>query len=159
LSGDAVLVGPQSKWHWKHAGELNSSDTRVSFRPHVQGIPGRPHNHPESILVDQYVRFTGDSARFGHKYLRGPELFVDLFDLTHWQLIEAKADTSRETIRRAIGQLRDYRRFFFPRRPALAVLLSERPSPSHMELLTDNHISVIWRAKRGSFSRRTWHGK
>lgn len=155
LSGKAVLVGPQHKWHWKHAGELNSSKNHISFRPHDHGIPGRPRNHPESILVDQYARFIGEEARFGHSYLRVPKLFVDLFDLTHWQLIEAKADTARETVRMAIGQLQDYRRFF-PRRPTLAVLLPERPSPSCIELLTDNRIRVIWRTRRGNFSMRAW---
>ena len=97
-----------------------------------------------------------EHTRFGHNYIREAKLFVDLFDLTHWQLLEAKATTSREAIRMAIGQLRDYKRYYYGRHPSLAVLLSSRPSVGCIKLLTDNRIAVIWRTSGGSFSTRRW---
>jgi hypothetical protein len=158
-TGTPVLVGPRRNWSWKYAQEPNSPSSRISFRPHVHGIPGRPRNHPESTLVDQYVSFVGDSFKFGHNYLREPKLFVDLFDLTHWQLIEAKANTSRESIRMAIGQLRDYCRFYQTRHPSLAALLPERPTRSCMLLLTANRIAVIWKSGKSSFKVLPWQVK
>ncbi len=59
--------------------------------------------------MDQYVSWVNEGTRFGHNYVREAKLFVDLFDLTHWQLLEAKAAISREAIRMAIGQLRPWR--------------------------------------------------
>lgn len=76
-----------------------------------------------------------------------------LFDLTHWQLIEAKVKTDRETIRLVIGQLMDYKRFY-SRTPSLAVLLASKPSASCIKLLTDNGISVIWRNPKRGFSTK-----
>ncbi|MGA2220127.1 MAG: hypothetical protein ABSG51_18725, partial [Terracidiphilus sp.] len=128
----------------------------IAFRPHVHGIPGKPRNHPESILVNQYVSFMGAATKFGHNYLPVPGLFVDLFDQTHWQLIEAKAAVTRDKMRMALGQLEDYRRFYFSRHPSLAVLLPERPTSSCTELLIDNHVSVIWRTRNGSFRTLRW---
>jgi hypothetical protein len=128
----------------------------LSFDLIPQGIPGLPRNHPEATLVDQYVSWMGKTTRFGHNYIKEAKLFVDLFDLTHWRLIEAKVTTNREAIRMAIGQLRDYKRFYHGRHPSLAVLLPCRPSPSRIKLLTDNRIAAIWRTSRGSFSTRRW---
>jgi hypothetical protein len=82
---------------------------------------------------------------------------VDLFDQTHWQLIEAKATTSREAVRMAIGQLMDYRRYY-DRHPSLAVLLSSHPTAACIELLTDNPLAAIWRPRLGNFRTRRWQG-
>jgi hypothetical protein len=127
----------------------------IRVEPHTKGIPGMPHGHPESILVDEYVEWMGEGIHFGHRPLRGVRLIVDLFDLTHWQLLEAKVSTSRETIRMAIGQLRDYKRYY-NRPPSLAVLLPSRPSADCVKLLTDNRIAVIWKNLTGSFSTKRW---
>lgn len=105
----AILVGD----HFGSSGEYIEDSTNetsgIVFRPHVQGIPGLPRRHPEAMLVDQYVSWVNEGTRFGHNYVREAKLFVDLFDLTHWQLLEAKAAISREAIRMAIGQLRPWR--------------------------------------------------
>lgn len=87
-----------------------------------------PHGHPEATLVNQYAKWLGDKVKFGHNRIREANLYVDLFDITHWQLIEAKVANNRETLRTAIGQLRDYKRFYH-RSPTLAVLLGSRPAP------------------------------
>jgi hypothetical protein len=150
-----VLVGPIPSSRDIYIEDHTEKVAGTVFRKHTVGIPGMPHRHPESILVEQYVQWLGEGVRFGHNYIQASHLFVDLFDLTHWQLLEAKIATNRETIRMAIGQLRDYKRFY-DRSPTLAVLLPSRPSDSCMDLPTDNHISVIWKNRRGSFNTRKW---
>jgi hypothetical protein len=152
----AVLVGENfgspSDYIEGSANELSG----VHFRPHLKGIPGLPHGHPEATLVDEYVSWIGEDVRFGHNYIREAKLFVDLFDQTHWQLLEAKVKTNREIIRMAIGQLRDYKRYYQGRHPSLAVLLSSRPTASCIKLLTDNRIAAIWRTAGGRFSVKRW---
>jgi hypothetical protein len=151
----AILVG-DNFGSGKYIEELPSGTSGIVFQPHVQGIPGLPHNHPESVLVDQYVSWMREETHFADNYIREAKLRVDLFDLTHWQLLEAKAVNNREAIRMAIGQLRDYKRYYHERHPSLAVLLSSRPAVSCIKLLTDNRIAVIWRTPGGRFSTKRW---
>lgn len=60
-------------------------------------------------------------------------------------LIEAKPDTDRGSLRIAIGQLLDYRRFL-PHQAGtdLAVLTMTCPPKEYMELLQDLQITVLW---------------
>ena len=58
-------------------------------------------------------------------------------------LIEAKGSDARGSVRLAIGQLFDYRRFE-PTEPSLAVLLPYEPSRDTRELLTSADIAWIW---------------
>lgn len=60
-------------------------------------------------------------------------------------LIEAKPDPDLGSIRIAIGQLLDYRRFL-PRQAAtdLALLTISRPSQSHIDLLHELQITSLW---------------
>ncbi len=152
---EEVIVGEPSALRRKIAQKRTIKISGNTFTPHTKGIPGVPHNNPEAILVDQYVAWMDANTRFGHNHIRVDNLYVDLFDLTHWQLIEAKAVPSREKLRMAIGQLKDYRRYY-QRPPTLAVLLPSRPTDSCIELLTDNHISVIWQTPKGSFTTKRW---
>jgi len=152
----SVLIGDNFGSSSDYIDGSTEGTSGLVFQPHVQGIPGLPHQHPESTLVDQYVSWMNEDTRFGHNYIREAKLYVDLFDLTHWQLLEAKATNSREAIRMAIGQLKDYKRYYHGRRPSLAVLLSARPSVSCIKLLSDTRMATIWRTRRGSFSTRRW---
>jgi hypothetical protein len=105
--------------------------------------------HPEKELVQRYVAWLGDEVRFEHRYLRGPDLYTDLLIRPNWTIIEAKSSIDRWAIRLAMGQLFDYQRYF-SRRPRLAVLLPEKPSPSMIKLLKSKRITVIWStANRG----------
>jgi len=151
-----ILVGDSVRSSGDYIEDFLGKSSGVIFRPHLEGIPGLSRGHPEATLVDQYVTWMGERNRFGHNYIRDAGLFVDLFDLTHWQLLEAKATASREAIRMAIGQLRDYRRYYPRRRPSLAVLVSSRPSANCIKLLTDNRIAAVWRTAGGKFSSRRW---
>jgi hypothetical protein len=152
----AVLVGENFGSPIDYIDDSASESQGVHFRPHLKGIPGLPHGHPEATLVDEYVSWSGEEVCFAHNYIREARLFVDLFDKTHWQLLEAKVKTNRETIRMAIGQLRDYKRYYQGRHPSLAVLLSSRPTASCIKLLTDNCIATIWKTAGGRFSMRRW---
>lgn len=152
----AILVGNDFGSSRDYIENSTNENPGIAFRPHVRGIPGLSPGHPEATLVNQYVAWLNEDTRFGHNYIREAKLFVDLFDLTHWQLLEAKASITREAIRMAIGQLRDYKRFYEGRHPSLAVLLSARPAVSCIKLLSDNHIAAIWRTPRGNFSTRRW---
>jgi hypothetical protein len=70
-------------------------------------------------------------------------LRADLYDRKRNLLIEAKAESSREHIRYAIGQLLDYQRSIAPQ-PNLAVLLPCAPSNEMLDLLHGLSIMVIY---------------
>jgi hypothetical protein len=93
----------------------------------------------------------GRPKRFERHYLRGDRRWTDLFDCSRWRLIEAKANVDRRTIRGAIGQLFDYRRYF-PRRPSLGVLLAEHPGKSAIDFIDSCGCVAIWRTPLGRFT-------
>lgn len=70
-------------------------------------------------------------------------LFCDLRDVTGNSLIEAKGSVTRQSIRMAIGQLADYRRFVSGD-PLLAVLVPEEPREDLLELLESQGIGALW---------------
>lgn len=71
-------------------------------------------------------------------------LRVDIWDVPRNLLIEAKADSTRNNVRFAIGQLYDYRRSFGVR-PRLAMLVPTRPSDDLVDLLGEAQVGVIWK--------------
>ena len=108
----------------------------------------------EAHLVKEYVNHI---ERKGHRVDRkifttisGEEIECDIFDLSRRNLIEAKGSTDRRSIRMAVGQLADYRRFLKPA-PALAILVPSRPNDDLVALLHSQRISVIWRSNGGAF--------
>jgi hypothetical protein len=80
-------------------------------------------------------------------------LECDVFVQVRGHLIEAKADTSRESIRMAIGQLYDYDLLekLAGEFPALdlAVLLPERPSSDMLRLLDARGMTCVWQVADG----------
>ena len=92
----------------------------------------------------------------GHKVTRhmyslrgsGSPLACDLVDETAHVLYEAKGDVRRASVRMAIGQLLDYRRF--ERSPiSLAVLLPRQPPHDLVHLIHSVPASVVWRNNDG----------
>lgn len=74
----------------------------------------------------------------------GPPLRVDAFLSEENLLIEAKAGAGRESVRMALGQLLDYRRYFdVP--PSMAGLFPIRPTADMVELLHEHGVAVIHR--------------
>ena len=85
-----------------------------------------------------------------HRYRHGsvPSLVCDLVDETENVLYEAKGDVRRSSIRMAIGQLLDYRRFELPS-IKLAILLPRQPAQDLIELIHSIPASAAWRTKDG----------
>ena len=95
----------------------------------------------------------------GHKVKRhryslpgsGSPLACDLVDETVHVLYEAKGDVRRTSVRMAIGQLLDYRRF--ERTPMnLAVLLPRQPPQDLIDLIRSVPASAVWRTEDGFVS-------
>lgn len=80
-------------------------------------------------------------------------LRCDLFDETANALIEAKSSVSRESVRLAIGQLFDYRRFE-QHSPELSVLMPRRPTDDLFALLGSTGIHAIWQTEVGFEEQR-----
>jgi hypothetical protein len=107
----------------------------------------------ESRLVSDYAAFLRHRGEVvcSNEIKPGagaPAIYSDLFNETRGQLVEAKADSDRSSIRMAIGQLADYARFIDPR-PSRAVLLDARPRTDLVELLESQEIDIVWREGDG----------
>lgn len=77
-------------------------------------------------------------------------LVCDLVDETCHVLYEAKGDVRRESVRMAIGQLLDYRRFEQTNpKMKLAVLLPRQPAEDLIKLVHSVGASVVWRTEDG----------
>ena len=86
-----------------------------------------------------------------HKYRphdSAAALVCDLVDETDHVLYEAKGDIRRSSVRMAIGQLIDYRRFE-PPSMSLAILLPRQPAQDLIELIRSIPASAVWRTKSG----------
>lgn len=107
----------------------------------------------EQTLVRNYVKFL---EGLGHKVTRhryplqgaAPALVCDLVDETDHVLYEAKGDVRRSSVRMAIGQLLDYRRFE-PPSTRLAILLPRQPAQDLIGLIRSVPAAAIWRNKDG----------
>ena len=78
----------------------------------------------------------------------GPALVCDLVDETDLVVYEAKGDVRRSSVRMAIGQLLDYRRFE-PVSIRLAVLLPRQPTTDIIKLIGSVPAVTVWRTKEG----------
>jgi len=109
----------------------------------------------ETKLVNEYARALKEKGISAHAWRfpsgDGDALRCDVYDKTRNNLIEAKSNTLRGSIRMAIGERADYSRFLTRLSPRLAVLLPERPSPDLEHLLTGQKIGVVWKSSRGNF--------
>ncbi|MFF5110538.1 hypothetical protein [Streptosporangium sp. NPDC000509] len=72
-------------------------------------------------------------------------LLTDLYDATAHVLYEVKGNSSRQSVRMAIGQLLDYRRHVTPACPAVAILLPEKPKEDLRDLLELEKIALVYR--------------
>ena len=76
------------------------------------------------------------------------QLACDLVDKTAQVLYEAKGNVRRTSVRMAIGQLLDYRRFE-PTTMTLAVLLPRKPPQDLIELIRSVPALTVWRTEDG----------
>ena len=107
----------------------------------------------EQSLVLAFAEHLGNQGHrvTRHWYRPGgpvPPLVCDLVDETDHVLYEAKGDIRRASVRMAIGQLFDYRRFE-PASTSLAVLLPRQPAPDVIDLIRSVPASVVWRTMDG----------
>ena len=77
----------------------------MRFRAFSGGVPGLDRDHPESRLVQRYVRWIGSESHFPHAKALPDGGYTDLFNTTRWTLFEAKASSDDRRIREAFGQL------------------------------------------------------
>lgn len=105
-------------------------------------------NEPgENRLVWDYQRWLlGRGTAVSRQKVPLPDggvMYTDIFDLKRMELIEAKGDCARKSIRLALGQILDYSRYV--PHEALAILTPERPQQDLVELLRHHGVSSIWR--------------
>jgi hypothetical protein len=150
----ATVVGPllqaKKKEHLNGNGGVPKQLSRVPFSG---GVPGLPKDDPESKLVWEYVQWLRADAEFWQYNYPG-RLRCDLFDTTRWRLLEAKVLSDRFTLRAAVGQLLDYKRFH-PRSPSLGVLVGSKPSRSCIRYLADCKVTAVWQTRAGWFRDST----
>ena len=124
----------------------------------VPGTSGTTATRIESGLVARYTNFleaSGHNVRRWRLLPRGEmrPLFTDIYDEQALELCEAKGTATRESVRTAIGQLLDYRRYIPIEGLRLAVLLPHRPSDDLVDLVTGLEISCVCESPAGGFSR------
>jgi hypothetical protein len=114
--------------------------------------PGQKADVTERREHDLVLAFRDHLLSKGHEVVRlkivpsdeAKPLFADLLDRTGNTLFEAKGTVERGSIRMAVGQLLDYRRFLEPG-PRLAVLLPSLPRQDLRDYLQSAGIGLIWR--------------
>jgi hypothetical protein len=102
----------------------------------------------ESELVQRFKRVMEEQGHTVERLMISPAgeakpIFTDLFVKDLGLLIEAKGTTNRMSIRMAIGQLTDYRRFVEPT-VRCAVLLPSQPRDDLAKLLSYAHIDLYY---------------
>ncbi|GAO08719.1 hypothetical protein TPA0598_04_03550 [Streptomyces lydicamycinicus] len=129
------------------------TETRITKAPEI--TVARVRRQPQESPTDILRRLTGDYAN--HLHGLGREVVsaqvrvkgetriarVDLLDATENRLIEVKHNTTRQSVRSAIGTLMDYRRFFHPT-PTLTLLVPAAPREDLLDLCASLCIEVVW---------------
>ncbi len=127
----------------------------------VKAVAAHEMNFPERELVSAYVahmRHKGFALEQEFHLPNSPsglrcDLFLEKFHDGRRLVIEAKGDTSRESVRLAIGELLDYGRYVAPKssRPRLAILLPGPIEGDLEELCSSLRIALIWRSNDEAF--------
>lgn len=128
-----------------------------TFQTSVQGRSTEADRREQRLVraYRQHLESRGHRV-LRHKYSTqrfASPLFSDLIDVTEGVLYEAKGDVRRTSVRMAIGQLLDYRRFESDSM-RLAVLLPRWPSRDLVALVHSVPASVVWRTGLGFDSAR-----
>ncbi|MEU8657894.1 hypothetical protein [Actinoplanes philippinensis] len=100
----------------------------------------------EAVLREKFRRWRDPKGKRLHGISIGTPLStlrIDLYDPVAGLLIEVKASTERDSLRFAVGQLYDYRRYL-DFEVDLAVLVPTKPSDDLMGLLSAAEVAAIW---------------
>ncbi|MDQ1547236.1 MAG: hypothetical protein QOH69_2140 [Actinomycetota bacterium] len=105
----------------------------------------------EAGLVSRYVtwiesKYKVTTLRQAIPTAAGHLMYTDIFVNETRELIEAKASSSREHIRTALGQVLDYARYV--PHSSLAVLTPTRPAGEMVELLASHGVGSTWELDR-----------
>jgi 5-methylcytosine-specific restriction protein A len=71
-------------------------------------------------------------------------LTTDLYDATEHELYAIRGSSTREDIRMAIGQLKDFARHITPKNPKLTTLLPEKPQDDLVNFLHSEGIDLVF---------------
>ncbi|WP_256640890.1 hypothetical protein [Streptomyces murinus] len=76
-------------------------------------------------------------------------LTTDLYDATTHELYSVRGESSRDEVRAAIGQLKDYVRHIEPHHPKLTALLPKQPQDDLIDLLHTEGIDLVYQTGIG----------
>ncbi|NSL43617.1 hypothetical protein [Streptomyces sp. 8P21H-1] len=110
--------------------------------------PSSIAEHRKAQLLNAYLKFLQERQHKVFAYqikIAGTRstLKTDLYDATKHVLYCVKGESSREEIRMAIGQLKDYVRHINPANPKLAILLPSKPHEDLQDLLSRENIDLV----------------
>lgn len=161
LEKDAIKRAETTNAHWVSvdvaAGKLPEPDTdgpklvapkrNRSSESRRAAQPSLIAEHRQAVLRDQYIEYLekqGHGVRAYQIKIAGASkvLTTDLYDSTEHELYSVRGESSREEVRRAVGQLKDEVRHIDPR-PKLSVLLPKRPQDDLVDLLRVEGINLI----------------
>lgn len=123
------------------------------------GAPPTEAERTESLLVERLIQFLEEkNCTLKRWKLKaggpgGAVLYTDPYFIENKELFEVKSDSSRQSIRMAIGQLFDYRRFIPVEGLKLTILVPSRPSDDLINLIHGLDMDCIYENKEGRFTR------
>ncbi|MGW2611425.1 restriction endonuclease [Streptomyces mirabilis] len=137
------------------------TETRITQAPEitVASVRRLPQESPDGIVgrltadYASHLRGLGREAVSAQVRVKGETRIarVDLLDATKNRLIEVKHNSTRQSVRGAIGALMDYRRFFHPT-PTLTLLVPAAPREDLLDLCASLCIEVVWPNPEGGFT-------
>ena len=136
--------------------ELTNTDEYVLQRQSLEPVAAL---RQEAALVARYVAWVekelqSSVQRQSIPTAAGHLMYTDAFVVKTRALIEAKASSSREHIRMALGQVLDYARYV--PHSSLAILTPTRPSGEMIQLLVAHGVGAIWEQEQpGTFDSVT----
>jgi len=128
---DVPIENHNTEWYTVNPGLEPRQAQRAEQRLVVRY---RDHMAAKSIAVTRKRYFPAGEVR---------PIFSDAWVEARKALVEAKNSDSRNSLRQAIGQLYDYRRFHEPD-VRLAVLLPYKPVNERLDLLSSAAVDAIW---------------
>ncbi|MFF8730274.1 hypothetical protein ACF073_27905 [Streptomyces sp. NPDC015171] len=124
------------------------SESRRAAQPSVIA------EHRQSDLREAYLKGLAEQGHKVYAYqikIAGTTtiLTTDLYDATTHELYSVRGESSRDEVRTAIGQLKDYVRHIRPENPRLVTLLPGKPQDDLASLLRTEGIDLVYRDDSG----------
>lgn len=163
LSKDAITLAEETDAHRVSANVATSRmiEPKMAAPKRKRASESRRAAQPsliadlrQSDLRDQYLQELAKRQHDVFAYqikIAGTTtiLKTDLYDATVHELYSVRGESSREEVRTAIGQLKDYVRHIRPRNPKLSVLLPEKPQDDLLSFLHTEGIDLVYQNDTG----------